>query len=244
MDGQESREAQPETFAEESEPSAEARESFLSHISHELKSPLTTILAGSRVLLRYDDLDQEERQEILNDIAVSAEQLAGIVDNMLALSRLERGAGLQKEWVQLAPLVEESIQEFEPLHSDREVVARLDRQPKTYHVNSVLLSQVIKNLLDNAVKYSPPTEPIEVSFTQGEAHACFLVLDRGPGIPEDEEPRLFEPFYRSQAVSNVEGTGVGLSVCRQIIEVHGGEIWLKNREGGGTEAGFTLPARS
>lgn len=235
--------AVPQTgTASQIEAAKEAKESFVSHIGHELKAPLTTILTGSRLLLRYDNLTEDERRDTLTDIALSAEQLSDIVDNMLALTRLERGFGLQKERMDLAPQFEAAIEEFQALHPERPVVSHIDNDCPPCWVNHVLLSQVVKNLLDNADKYSPPGEAIEVRFTAADGSACFTVLDRGPGIPEDEVGRVFEPFYRASSVSGIDGTGIGLSVCQQVIEVHDGEIWLRNREGGGTEAGFKLPA--
>lgn len=244
MDHERSQAEQPQTSAEEIEASTEAKESFVGHIGHELKAPLTTILTGSRLLLRYDDLQKEERTEILTDIALSAEQLSDIVDNMLALTRLEHGAGLQKEELALAPLIEAAVEEFLTLHVGREVVSKLDDRPQVFKVNPGLLVQVVKNLLDNADKYSPEGEPIEVQFEVEEDGASFTVEDCGPGIRETESRQLFEPFYRASSVSGMEGTGIGLSVCQQIIDVHGGEIWLRNREGGGSQAGFRLPAEA
>lgn len=242
MNQERSQAEQPQISAEEIEASTEAKESFVSYIGHELKAPLTTILTGSRLLLRYDDLQRDERTEILTDIALSAEQLSDIVDNMLALTRLEHGAGLQKEELALAPLVQGAVEEFLTLHPAREVVSHIDDDPQVFKVNPRLLVQVIKNLLDNADKYSPEGEPIEVRFEVEENGARFTVEDRGPGIQEAESRHLFEPFYRASSVSGKEGTGIGLSVCQQIIDVHGGEIWLRNREGCGSQAGFWVPA--
>jgi two-component system sensor histidine kinase KdpD len=105
----------------------------------------------------------------------------------------------------------------------------------------VLMAQVLVNLLDNALKYSPPGTPIEVRAYVDGAEAHIQVADRGVGIPPDDLERVFDKFYRVQQPGQVTGTGLGLSICKGIVEAHGGRIWARNREGGGTVVTVTLP---
>ena len=105
----------------------------------------------------------------------------------------------------------------------------------------VLIAQVLLNVLDNALKYSPPDAPVEVLARVEGPEAHVQVADRGVGIPPDDLSRVFDKFYRVQQPGQVSGTGLGLSICKGIVEVHGGRIWAQNREGGGTVITLALP---
>jgi two-component system sensor histidine kinase KdpD len=108
-------------------------------------------------------------------------------------------------------------------------------------LDAVLIEQVFINLLENAVKYTPPGTPIEISATAVEGAVRVDVADRGPGLPPGEEGRIFEKFYRAPGTTATSGVGLGLTICRGIITAHGGRIWAENRPGGGAVFHFTLP---
>jgi two-component system sensor histidine kinase KdpD len=105
----------------------------------------------------------------------------------------------------------------------------------------VLIEQVLINVLDNAIKYTPPGSPLSLSAWTTDGAVTVEVADRGPGLPPGEEQRVFEKFYRAQRPGESSGAGLGLTICRGIIEAHGGHIWAENRPGGGTAFRFTLP---
>jgi two-component system sensor histidine kinase KdpD len=108
-------------------------------------------------------------------------------------------------------------------------------------VDADLIQMVIAHLIDNALKYSPPSSPIAISARSDENKVVICVLDRGAGITEDEQPRIFEKFYRGKSDRNLKGTGMGLAIAREIIRAHGDEIWVISKPGQGSEFGFSLP---
>jgi PAS domain S-box-containing protein len=218
-----------------------AKDEFLGLVSHELKTPITTIYGNAEVLERRGTtLPAEVQAGAILDIRVESERLHRIVDNLLVLARLERGQQLDVEPV----LVRRVAQRIVADHKRRFPGRRVD-----LHASSVApalavpeyIDQVLRNLLSNAEKYSPPDTSIDITFEiEGETFAV-RVLDRGQGIPESELENVFTPFYRSPRTSAAPGAGIGLAVCKRLIEAQSGTIWARPREGGGTEFGFALP---
>jgi signal transduction histidine kinase len=227
---------------------AALREAFIGVISHELRTPITTIYGSSKVLRRpASQLDPEVREQVIADIEAESERLQRLVEDLLVLSRAERGL------VQMASdpiLVGHAI--------TRAVAGERERWPSRNFAfkatpglppvagEETYVEQVVRNLLANAAKYGPPGSTITVRAEPGEAGIVVRVLDEGPGIKEDEAARLFELFYRSEAASRqAAGSGIGLFVCQQLVEAMGGRIWARNRDDradGGAEFVFTLPA--
>ena len=148
---------------------------------------------------------------------------------------------MHKEWQPLEEVVGVALARLEtPLH-DRPLRTHFPADLLLVPLDSVLIEQVLLNLLDNAVKYTPPGSPIDLTAWATEEAVTVEVADRGPGLPPGEEQRIFDKFYRVQRPLMPSGTGLGLTICRGMVEAHGGQMWAENRPGGGTVVRFTLP---
>lgn len=218
------------------------REAFLGILSHELRTPITTIYAGSKVLARDEPLAASTRRDLANDISAEAERLFRLVEDLLVMTRVERGVlHPASEPVLLQHVVSAAIR----LEAAHWPVTRIDlMSPNNLAAASgdaTYVEQVIRNLLSNAAKYSPPDGSIEVRLAETDGEVVIRVLDRGRGFQSDETADLFELFYRSPTTAaQASGAGIGLFVCRRLINAMGGRIWAKPRSGGGAEFGFAL----
>ncbi len=222
----------------------EAKDEFLGMMSHELRTPLTIINGGARVLrARSKELDDESRASILGDIESESDRLFRMVENLLSLAHLEFGESFEVEPVHAARLSEKVIAAFRTRRPNRQVILDVEPGAETFAAQPVYLEQVIRNLLSNADKYSPQGEPITIQVRRaGEGVGEFRVQDRGVGIDPEEADLIFERFYRSERTSRlVGGSGVGLALCKRLIEAMSGRIWARPRDGGGLEVGFSLP---
>ncbi len=219
------------------------REAFLSLLSHELRTPVTTIYAGATVLGRPSGgLTDELRAEILADVGAEADRLYRLVEDLLVLARFDEGIplGLEPNLLQrLVPQVVEQEQGRWP-HVQFEISAAADLP--TVSGDETAIVQVIRNLCTNAAKYSPVGSTIEVRLDSTAEAVRVRVLDRGSGIREQEAAHLFDPFYRSPATAAMAGgAGIGLYVCRRLVDAMGGQIWGRPRPDGGSEFGIELP---
>lgn len=221
-----------------------AKDEFLGLVSHEMRTPMTTIHGGARLLRRrWDKIDPESREGVLNDIEQQTERLQRIVEDLLVLARVELGEEVETEPVLVQRLVDQTITAYSKRRPNRMI--ELYEDPGTQPVNGsqIYLEQVLLNLVNNADKYSPIDKPIEVHTEMREGQVVISVLDRGPGISDEELERIFERFYRSSGTSSrAAGAGMGLTVCKRLIEAQGGTIWAEHREGGGLIVSFSLPA--
>ena len=223
----------------------EIKDEFLGLVSHELRTPLTTISGNAQILTRNTTLDDEARGQALADIAAAGARLQRIVDNLLHIARAEQGQALEDEPLIVVRVVARVINRHRERYPERhfELVEHGDRRPVTFSEPS--LEQVIENLITNAEKYSPPEKPITIEIERDDAEVRIRVLDRGHGIAETELERIFEAFYRSsEGRGLVEGLGIGLAVCKRLVEAHGGRMWVERRPGGGSEFGIGLPAHA
>lgn len=223
-----------------------AKDEFLGMVSHELKTPITTIMGNAEVLRKRANLiDEASRNEALEDIRADAERLNRIIGNLLMLARVDRNAPAEWEPVLLPRLVERVVREHRQSHPGRTIRVDTGRAGADGTVVGVAgyLDQVVQNLLSNAEKYSPAGEPIDIRIGRDDGSVDVRILDRGPGIPEGEADRLFTAFYRAPSTAaTAKGVGIGLAVCKRLIEAEGGDIWAAPRAGGGSEFGFRLPA--
>ena len=219
-------------------------EVFVGVLSHELRTPITAIYGGSQLLLR-DQMSPEARDSVIRDIAAEAERLHHLVEDLLAIARLERGVSRPgTEPVQIERVARRAGKSEERRWPDRRVVIQSEPNLPIVRGDEGFTTQILRNLLSNAVRVSPPDEPVVVSLRTlpGARDVAVSVLDRGPGFPPAIGSDAFRLFYRSPAVAaKVPGTGIGLYVARTLVESQGGQIWLRNREHGGAEVGFTLP---
>ncbi len=218
------------------------RNAILSAVSHDLRTPLATITGASSSLLEgKETLSPAARQELTQSISDEANRLERLVRNLLEMMRLEAGAvQLQKEWHPFEKVVGATLSRLERRLAGHTVETRFPENLPLIRLDSVFIEQVLMNLLENALKYAPPSTPIELSASISDRSFLFEIADRGPGLPPGDEQRIFDKFYRG-GQAREGGVGLGLTVCRGIIEAHGGRIWAEHRPGGGAIFRFTLP---
>lgn len=224
------------------------RSSLLSAVSHDLRTPLAAI-TGSATTLRTEDgrLDPETRAGLIENIAEEAERLERLVSNLLDMTRLESGGvTLQRELFPLEEIVGVALQRLDHQLAGRTVSVDLAKDLPLVRGDEILLGQLLWNLLENAIKYTPAGSPIEIAASAQENSLVLEVRDRGPGIAAGEEERIFEKFFRGERLphaksSNSRGAGLGLPICRAIVEAHGGSIQALPREGGGVVFRLLLP---
>jgi signal transduction histidine kinase len=223
------------------------REAFLGVLSHELRTPVTTILGGSRVLHRRQRLPAATRRELAQDIEAESERLYRLVEDLLVLARYEDQALVAAADEPL--LLQRVLPGLVLLEEARWPGVRFElsiapglttvRGERTY------LEQVVRNLIGNAAKYAGRAGPIEIRAEAGTGEAVVRILDRGPGFPAAQRKRLFDLYFRAPGSALVApGAGIGLFVCRRLIEAMDGRIWARQRPGGGAEFGFALRALS
>lgn len=229
---------------EDEQRAAALREAFIGVISHELRTPITTIYGLTKMLRqRVDALAPEIRNQAIDDVEAEADRLYRLVEDLLVLSRAERGRVeiadeplLVDKVVRHAVNAESARWPTRVFHLDAELGLPLVLGEATY------VEQATRNLLTNAAKYSPSGTDVRVTVLEEGGEVIVRVLDSGIGIGEGDEERLFELFYRSATASRqAAGAGIGLFVCRQLIEAMDGRIWARSRPEGGAEFGFALP---
>jgi len=222
------------------------RSALLSAISHDVRTPLTSIAgAASTLLYEGGGLTEGQRRELLETVADEAERLARLVGDLLNLTRLETGAlTAHKEPVPVEEVVVSALGRMERRLVGREVRTDLPSLVLVVPLDPVLMEQVVVELLENAVKYSPPGSPIDVAARRAGSELLLEVADRGAGVPAGEEERVFDRFFRGSESRAAAGTGLGLTVCRAIVRAHGGTIALLARSGGGTVARVAIPAEA
>lgn len=216
------------------------RNTLLSSVSHDLRTPLAAITGGASTLLQNRALPEESRSELLQTIAEEAEHLNRIIRNVLDMTRLESGKiELRKEWQSLEEITGVVLNRIADRLGGRPLQTRIPEDLPLVPFDALLMEQVLTNLLENALKYTPLETPLEIAATAEEDRLLVELADRGPGLPPGEEERIFEKFVRGPHASG--GVGLGLPICRAIVEAHGGRIWAENRPGGGAVFRFTLP---
>jgi two-component system sensor histidine kinase KdpD len=218
------------------------RNAILSSVSHDLRTPLATITgAASSLLESRETMEAASQQELARSIYEEAHRLDRLVRNLLDITRLEAGAvQLQKEWHPFEEIVGAALTRLEGRLGGHPVNANFPSDLPLVLLDGVLMEQVLINLLENALKYAPPSTAIELSASVSDHELVFEIADRGPGVPPADEKRIFEKFYRA-GPAREGGVGLGLTICRGIIEAHGGRIWVEKRPGGGAVFRFTLP---
>ena len=214
------------------------KDEFLGMVSHELRTPITMILGNAYVLdKRRGSLTDEAEQTATSDILREAQRLQRIVDDLLTLARMEQQK-LEFEPVALARLVEATLREYPGRPAQYTAVDGASEA--IVFGDEALMVQVLRNYLNNAEKYGGTGAATEVIVERDVHEATVRVLDRGRGISPEEAELLFEPFYRAAVPGGAGGLGIGLSVCRRLIEAMGGRVWAAPRDGGGSEFGFAV----
>ncbi|HEX3051835.1 MAG TPA: sensor histidine kinase KdpD [Aggregatilineaceae bacterium] len=216
---------------------------LLNSVSHNLRTPLSSI-TGALSSLRDDDpvLTANARQELVGMALEESERLNRLVSNLLNMTRLESGAiKLSLEACDVQDLVGVTLTQMSSRLRHREIKVDVPQQLPPVAIDLVLGAQALVNLVDNAVKYSPPDTPIEIRAYTDQQQVVIEVIDQGVGIPPSELELIFDKFYRVQRVNDSGGTGLGLSISKGIVELLGGQIEAQNRAEGGTIFGLTLP---
>ena len=219
------------------------RSALLSSVSHDLRTPLAAI-TGAASSLRDGSrtLPESVREELADTIAEEAMRLNRLIGNLLDMTRLESGTlAPRKEWYSLEEVVGAALTRLEPALQDRAVRLNLPDDLPLVPLDGVLFEQVVWNLVENAIKYTPAGGSIEISAGLHGGELRFDVADRGPGIGSGDGHRLFEKFYRGESASGQPGVGLGLSICEAIVRAHGGTIEAANRAGGGAVFTVWLP---
>jgi len=217
------------------------QEDFVSTISHELRTPLGFIKGYSTSLLREDtSWDEETQKEFLMIIDEEADRLSLLIENVLESARLQsRTLPLRFQPLRLDAVIRDVITRIRVRHKNLDVSMDLKYAPPI-NGDGVRLAQVFENLFTNAIKYAP-NAPILVLLEQIGEKMIISFIDRGPGIPKDALPFIFDRFYRVRSEKSVTGTGLGLYICKQIIEAHRGKIWAESNPGQGTTFFIELP---
>ena len=222
---------------------ARMQEEFISTISHELRTPLGFIKGYTTTLLRDDaSWDPSMRGEFLQIIDDEADRLRELIDNLLDSSRLESGSlGMTREPTRVSALIRDSLSRAGSMYPNLQLSPEFDDNLPTIQLDSTRIAQVLDNLISNASKYAPDA-PVAVRAKVADGNLQIEIEDRGPGIAPDHMAHLFERFYRVPDSSrSVRGTGLGLYICRKIIEAHDGEIGVDSRPGRGTRFHFQIP---
>jgi two-component system sensor histidine kinase KdpD len=217
----------------------EQRSALLRSVSHDLRTPLATIKTATSDMQGDADYDPEARAELLDLVGYEADRLDRLVANLLSLSRIDAGA-LQpdRQAVVLEELVAERAERLARLLADVRFEMSFPPGMTTVDADYSQLDQVITNLLENAARYAPPGSVVRVSARQRQSDMEVCVSDQGPGLDSVPAEDLFKPFRTGQGSA---GTGVGLAICKAIVEAHGGHISAANRPSGGAAFTFTMP---
>lgn len=219
---------------------------FISLAAHELRGPIT-VMRGLINILEDETVDQlsDEHKNLITRMAVSSRQLAGYVDNILNVSRIDRDGfavnASEASWQNIISQATNDLGIRARAHK-RKLEVNIPKNLPTVAVDQSIIMHVINNLVDNAIKYSPENGTVKISATTKENTVETTIQDFGIGIPANVVDNLFTKFYRSHKSKQlVSGTGLGLYLCKAIIEAHGGNIWVRSSEGVGTTFGFTIP---
>jgi two-component system, OmpR family, sensor histidine kinase KdpD len=216
---------------------------LLNSISHDLRTPLVSIV-GTLSSLQEEGmmLDDTAKKNMIQVAREEAERLNHLIANLLDLSRLEAGAlKISRQPSEVRDLIGSALEQLGERARNRPIKTAIPEELPFISVDFSLIVQALVNVLDNALKFSPDSYPIEISSRQIDHEVLIEIADRGPGIPTKELAHIFDKFYRIEGTENIKSTGLGLSICKGIIEAHNGRITAANREGGGTVIGIVLP---
>jgi PAS domain S-box-containing protein len=221
------------------------RDRFIGVLSHELRTPVTSIYGGTQVLLRRGSrLDAETRNELLVSVAGEAERLQRMIENLVTMARVERGSDFGSMRPVLVDRIIPQLVERERALWPEVTIEYVPGTPvQMVAADEEYLAQIMRNLLSNAAKYSGPGSTVQVSIENGEDEVIVRVRDNGPGIAEEDTERLFGLYYRSALqAQNAPGAGIGLFVCRELVSAMGGRIWATSLPDKGAEFGFSMKA--
>jgi len=219
------------------------KDDFLGMVSHELRTPLTVIIGALGTALD-DRVSKEERTELIRDAGSSAESLAVMLSNMLELSRSQSGRlRLRKTAMSIDDVAKKAVLRIRRKYDTHDIVVAIPDEFPEVNVDAGRMEQVLYNLLENAVKYSSPGSRVRLFGRQNEEGLVVGVSDTGRGISSENQERIFEPFARPEE-DGAKGIGLGLVVCKRLVEAHGGSIWVESQAGKGSTFLFSIPLTS
>lgn len=228
----------------EAEAMAEAREEALAVVAHDLRQPLNQMMGGIHLLeTRTED---EVRAEAIEKMHRAVSHMNRLIDHLLDAARIEAGTfGISRSEVKVRSLVEDAVDgcRAEAREAGVDVAVTIDPVPETVEADRERLVQVLGNLLSNAIRHSEAGSRVDLGVASREEAVCFVVRDRGPGIPPEERERLFQRYWQSRHEAHDGGgtAGLGLSIAKGIVDAHGGRIWAESEVGRGSEFWFTVP---
>jgi two-component system sensor histidine kinase KdpD len=217
------------------------RSTLLSSISHDLRTPLGTITGATTTLLDPGpEAGPGDQKVLLDTIHQESRRLLRMVNNLLDITRIESGqVQVKREWAAVEEVVGSTLGLYEEQLEARPVTVELEE--RWVPMDPVLFGQALQNVLDNALKFSPPGSPLEIRGWAQDGAFRIAVGDRGPGFAPGEEERIFEKLHRGSAAQATPGAGLGLAICRGVVQAHGGSIQARTRPGGGAEVTMALP---
>jgi two-component system sensor histidine kinase KdpD len=230
--------------AEAARQSDELKSTLLDALAHEFKTPLTAIKAASTALLSSSVLRQEQQRELISIVDEETDRLSILVTEAIQLARIEAGrVQLRRENHSVRELIDSVLEKIRPAAEGRHIEVRISPDVPPLWVDRELMEVALRQLIDNALKYSPHDSAVSVTVSTSNGRVVMSVADRGPGIPEAEQTRIFEKFYRADASRHqIPGAGLGLVIAREIIHAHTGEIWVESKPGEGSVFHVSVPA--
>jgi signal transduction histidine kinase len=221
----------------------ELKSRFVSMVSHEFRTPLSTILSSSEAVKMYKDRMPEEKQlQHLDRIYSQVKRMVALLDDILVLSRAEaKGMPFVPTMTPLKSFCQDVVEDMQFIAKDHQIEFTYDGEQQPVPVDRELLRQILTNLFSNAIKYSPAGRRIWFDVVCSNSQALFRVRDEGIGIPEDDVPRMFEAFHRARNAGQVQGTGLGLAIIKRAVDAHGGKITFVSQVNKGTTFTLTLP---
>lgn len=219
------------------------RNALLSSISHDLRTPLTRIIGAVGTLIENEsELSAPERQDLNHTVLDEAQRMSELTGKLLDMARLSSGQiVLHRDWNAIEEIVGSALNRLDRRLQDRPVRTVLPDSLPLLWLDAVLMEQVLVNLIDNAVKYTPPGSPIDIEALSLPPRFRLTIADYGPGIAKSQQTKIFDKFYRGSTETDESGVGLGLALCKAIVEAHGGVIQARNRAGKGAEFLIELP---
>ena len=218
------------------------RSEFVHTVSHDLRSPLTSVIGYTELVERAGTLNDLQR-DFLKRIQGSVQQITSLINDLLDIGSIEAGFDTRREFVQLEGILRYTLDMLQGQIKSKRLTVKTNIGPSlpALRANPIRLRQVMDNVVGNAIKYSYPDGEIDISIHAEGEQLILQVTDAGPGIPVADQPRIFDKFYRGSNISEVEGSGLGLAIVKTIVESHQGRIWVESVEGKGSSFFIVLP---